>query len=194
MSRKFLGGSGKKGNNKKTGKMDLGKLLRSGGISREDMIRDKSSHSIKSHEEMLEDLIDEKMLNPGNKPGFHLPGTKPQEEREMSKGMKAALELAQQQKMKKKKGKFGKKGMQIKPQSFGMGADGGRITAEGVIMSNDGKILFRVDKETGKISDNMGKIVGKYKAGSIVNDTKIENLIKNATKTSGVFNPFAPKE
>lgn len=197
MSRGFMSGGGSGG--KKRGGSDKAKKLASlmratRNQSRSEMIQGKSSHGMKDYNEMLEDLIDEKMFsgNP-NKYKFTLSGTEPQEEREMSKGMKAAMEMAQMQRMKKRNKQRSAK-VEIIPKSFGMGADGGRVTKDGKIMNNAGQVLLSIDPKTGIITDNFGLKVGKYNAHSAICDTKIEKLIQKYSATKNKFNPFAGKE
>lgn len=193
MSRKFLS-SGRKKSGKKSGSMgNLGKLLRSGDMSKTQMINEKNSHSIKSHSEMLEDLLDEKLFNTDpRKNAFHLPGTKKPEERQMTKGMKAAIEAAQMGRLKKRQKANKRKGLEIKAQAIGgFGKEGGRVTADGKIMSNDGKVLFKINTQTGKITDGFGIAVGKYKPGSVTNEVRMERLLQSAMKKQNKFNPFA---
>ncbi len=196
MSRGFMSGGG--GGGKKSGgsgKSKLGSMLDGNrNQSREEMIKGKSSHQTKNYSDMLEDLIDEKMFssNP-NKHKFTLSGTQAQEEREMTKGMKAAMEMAKQQRMKKRKKSRGN-GIEIIAKSFGMGPDGGRVDKEGRIMNAQGQIMLRIDQQTGIITDNMGMKVGKYNAHSMVNETKIEKLIQKYSAQKAKGNPFAAKE
>ena len=196
MSRGFISGGGDGGKKSGAGaKSKFGKLLGSTRVqTREEMIKGKSSHGTRDYSEMLEDLIDEKMFsgNP-NKYKFTLAGTEAQEDREMTKGMKAAMEMAMMQRAKKRNKERGAK-IEIIPKSFGMGAEGGRLTKEGKVMNNAGQILLSIDPKTGIITDGFGLKVGKYSPNSAVCDTKIEKLIQKYTRQKSKFNPFAAKE
>lgn len=194
MSRGFLvGGGGSKKSGGNSGKKNAASLLAARGMSREEMLRGANKVEKKDYQDMLDDLLDEKMMssNP-NKYSFSMHGTPPQEEREMSKGMKVAMELMMQKRL-KKRAKIKGQAVEIVPKSYGMGADGGRVDSAGRIMNNAGQILLRIDPKTGIISDNMGMKVGKYNPNSMVSDTKIQNLIKKYTQKTSTFNPFAPK-
>ena len=199
MSRGFLGGGGKKGGGKKNSRgadmiARMQRLSTFASGSKKDIMESKQSHKMKSSSEILDDMLDEKMFNPGHKKGgFHLPGTKPPEEREMTKGQKMAAEMAYAKKMKKRM-KLRAAKVEIQPKSFGDGPHGGRIAKDGKIMNNQGRVLFRVDPNTGIISDNFGKRVGKYNPKSLSLDFKIEGLIKRYSQQADVTNPFAPKE
>lgn len=196
MSRGFMSGGaagGKKGGS--SGKKFGSSLSGNRPQTREELMNpNHGAPQTKSYGDMLDDLIDEKMFsgNP-NQNKFSLHGTQPLEEREMTKGMKAAMEMAKQQRA-KKRGKSRGKGIQIIPKSFGMGPDGGRIDKEGRIMNAQGQVMLKVDPQTGIITDNMGMKVGKYNAHSMVNETKIENLIKKYSAQRAKTNPFAAKE
>lgn len=197
MSRRFLGGGGKKKGGSGSGNSTIDKMRKLSAFSSgstKDMIADKQGSKMKSHEELFEDMMDEKMFNPGGDKGkFHLPGTKPPEEREMTKGQKMAAEMAYSKKMKKRM-KMRAKKIDIAPKSFGDGPDGGRITKDGRVMNNQGRVLFKVDSSTGVMMDNLGRKVGKYNPKSMVNDSRMERLIKKYSQDTSVFNPFAPKE
>jgi len=197
MSRGFMSSSG--GGSKRGGGSDkstkFAKMMSAGrNQTRSEMIKDRSSHGTKDYSEMLEDLIDEKIFssNP-NKYKFTLAGTEAQEEREMSKGMKAAMEMAMMQRAKKRNKDRSAK-VEIIPKSFGMGADGGRLDKNGKIMNNAGQILLSIDPKTGIITDNMGLKVGKYNPNSSVCDNKIEKLVQKYSAQKSRMNPFAPKQ
>lgn len=196
MSRGFMSGGGTGGKkNGGSGKKFGSSLSGNRPQTREDLMNPNShAPKTKSYGDMLDDLIDEKMFsdNP-NKHKFSLSGTQAQEDREMTKGMKAAMEMAKQQRAKKRKKSRGK-GVDIIAKSFGMGPDGGRIDKEGRIMNAQGQVMLKVDPNTGIITDNMGMKVGKYNAHSMVNETKIENLIKKYSAQKATTNPFAAKE
>ncbi|PIR31893.1 MAG: hypothetical protein COV36_06330 [Alphaproteobacteria bacterium CG11_big_fil_rev_8_21_14_0_20_44_7] len=193
MSRGFFGGGGKKGGSR-SGKKSGTNVFSRRGATRKEMIQDKSSHSVKDYSEMLEDLLDEKLMSEDpRKYNFHMPGTQAPEKREMTKGQKAAMELIKQKRMKKRTKKREQK-VEVIPKAFGDGPTGGRIDKKGNIMDNKGRILFRINLSTGVITNNTGMKVGKYKPNSLVCDTKIQKMIERQSKASDVFNPFAPKE
>ena len=122
-----------------------------------------------------------------------MPGTAAQEEREMTKGMKAAMEMAQQARMKKRNQQRSAK-VEIIPKSFGSGPDGGRITKDGKIMNNMGVVVMHINPKTGIITDGLGLKVCKYNPSSSVCENKIEKLVQKYSAQKNKFNPFAPKE
>lgn len=195
MSRQFLGGGGGKNNNRgKTGKGVIGQMV-SGKRrrSQKEMIAEKTAHHVKDYNEMIEDLIDEKMFSTDpRKNSFHLPGTQAPEERKLTKGYLAAMEQAKQKRAKQRM-KVRDKKVEITPKTFGDGEHGGRIDKKGRVINNQGKVLFQVDPKTGIITAGLGLKVGKYKAGSLVADHKMEKLIAKHSKGANVFNPFAAK-
>ena len=182
MSRGFFGGGGLgKGRNPfaAKGKDKSAQFSSRRKKSMQEMVEDRSSHKVKSHKDVLSDMLDERMFNPSKSSslGFKLPGTGNGDESNggHSKGYMSALKLAQEKRM-KQKSKVNDRKVKIVAKAFG-GEHGGKIDGSGKITNKKGQVLMTVNQETGIIKDSLGMKVGKYKPFSFGNDQKIEKLI-----------------
>jgi hypothetical protein len=199
MSRGFFGGpTGKGGLGSKKGKSEFrekfDKMMRQYSQKRrssvKELVRDKTQQ-VKNYKEMLEDMMDEKMFSPKNLNTFSLPGTVPSEQKEMTKGQKAAMELAMQKRAKERMKKREMK-VDVIPKQY-TGRSGGWIDKKGKIRNKHGMIVMEVDLDTGVITNRMGLKVGKYTPHSATCDFKIQRLIDQYTKAHKNTNPFAMK-
>ena len=88
MSRGFFSGGSKKGKNKPNKGM-MGKIVsKNRDKTLKQKVEEKVTHQVKDYKEMVEDLIDEKMFSTDpRKSHFQMKGTKPPEEREMTKAL-----------------------------------------------------------------------------------------------------------
>ena len=191
MSRGFFGGGGLGGGKnpfapKKSNSNSM--FSRKRKRSMQEMMDEKASHKVKSHKDMVEDLIDERMFSLDKKNmGFALPGTQGNEDnRKFSKGYLQAMEFAKQKRMKQKM-KRRDNGVKIQPKAL----SGGRIDSSGRILNDKGQVVMKINPETGVITDSMGMKLGKYKPFAHGMDGKLEKLIEKYTKRTVGINIFS---
>ncbi len=199
MSRGFFGSGGLgKGRNPfaPKGKDMSAQFSRKRKRSLQEMVESKNTHAVRSHKEMLSDLLDARMMNPGKSGmSFKLPGTGDGDDSGgRSKGYLAAMKVAQEKRMKAKAKRNDNK-VKVVPKAFG-GEFGGKIDANGKITNGKGQVVATVNLETGIIKDNMGMKVGKYKPFAFGMDNKIEKIISKVSSKPGYGsgksgNPFS---
>ena len=151
----------------------------------------EKTQQVKNYKEMIEDLMDEKMFDPKKMKGFHLPGTIAPEQKEMTKGQKAAMEFMMQKRAKERMRKREQK-VDVIPKQYN-GRAGGWIDKKGKIRNKFGVIVMEVNLETGVVTNRMGLKVAKYNPHSATCDFKIQRLIDQYTKDQKTFNPFGMK-
>ena len=157
--------------------------------TRGELVRDKS-RQVKDFKETLEEMMDERMFNPKKLNQFTLAGTAQAEEKELTKGQKAAMEHAMQKRAKMRMKEREQK-VDVIPKSY-TNKYGGWIDKKGKIRNGKGDIVMEVNLKTGVITNKMGLKVGKYNPHSMSNDFKISRLIdKYSSKRTNPFNPFA---
>ena len=190
MSRGFFGGGGLgSGRNPfaPKGKNPMAAFSRKRKKSMQELMEERSTHQVKSHKDMVSDLIDDRMFNPNKKNmSFKLPGTGSggdENENGRSKGYMSALKVAQQKRMKDKAKRNDKK-VKIVPKAF----KGGKLDANGKITNSKGQVIATINPETGVIKDAMGMKVGKYKPFSFGSENKLERLVEKAASKPGFGN------
>lgn len=186
MSRGFFGGGGIGSSKNPFQKKAYNSGLMAGRKRRrhlQDLVEERITHKVKTQKEILEEMIEDRMYSLDKKSyGFQIPGTE-QEEVKHSKGYIDAVELAKSKNLKKKI-KLRDNAVKITPKTFD-GEFGGRIDEKGRVVNKKGRLVLKVDPETGIIRNNMGTKVGKYNPRSFNCQFKMESLIARYSKTPG---------
>lgn len=217
MSRGFFGNGSGGGDSKRPGaaKSDPTKkksMMSSLNFSRKrqktlnELVRERTTTKVKDYNEMVEDLLDAKMTSTERPRQFSLPGAAPPEQKEISKGRKAAIEHFKMKRMKQRM-KVRDQRVEVIPKLYS-GPQGGWIDKKGRIRNAHGVIVMEVNTKNGVITNRLGLKVGKYNPHSMTCDFKIQRLIQryDAHHTThmnlfagkdghtGPFNPFGGKD
>lgn len=140
------------------------------------------------YKEMMEKRIaeykDKMMLEATSTGGFHLPGTDPNQSKELSEAAKAVIQQMAEKRAKKAAKKEAKK-VQIRSRSVGNGKSTGHIDSNGRVFGLHNQMLFKIDPKTGAITNTMGMKVGKYNPNSSFSMFQLEKLLEKENGKKG---------